>query len=112
MYKKLFGKQRNMQLNSFSKTQEQTTELFFSDNYRIDYDPADTSKLMEHKNFIVDHTYVYTQTGFLLLVKQIKQRNMQIIFDSLMMFLVGALSHLASSTMVLNGKKPPLPMVQ
>ena len=32
-------------------------------NFWIDSDLAETSKLMEHVNFIVDNTYFYTKTG-------------------------------------------------
>ena len=139
---------KNVQ-EAIREAKEYAAELFSRDtrnNYRIDYDLNDTSKLMEHVNFIVDNTYFYTKTGILKQQKiglpmgtnsapeianltcYVDERDFidglitsgqtdeakehADIFDSLMMFLVGALSRLAHSTMVLNGKKPPLLMVQ
>ena len=50
------------------EAKQYAAELFARDtrrNYRIDFDLAETSKLMEHVNFIVDITYFYTKTGIL-----------------------------------------------
>ena len=50
------------------EAKQYAAELFARDtrrNFRIDSDLAETSKLMEHVNFIVDNTYFYTKTGIL-----------------------------------------------
>ena len=58
---------KNVQ-EAIREAKEYAAELFARDtrnNYRIDYDLNDISKLMEHVNFIVDNTYFHTKTGIL-----------------------------------------------